>query len=73
MKQPLKIAVVVGTFPVVSQTFIVNQINALIDDGHKVQIYAYKKENHDVVHDSLKKNNLLENVVCIYKSLHFQK
>lgn len=67
MKQPLKIAVVVGTFPVVSQTFIVNQINALIDDGHKVQIYAYKKENHDVVHDSLKKNNLLENVVYLQK------
>jgi colanic acid/amylovoran biosynthesis glycosyltransferase len=40
MKRPLRIAVLVGTFPVVSETFILRQINGLIDLGHEVDIYA---------------------------------
>lgn len=40
MRPPLRIAMFVGTFPVVSETFIVRQIKGLIDLGHEVDIYA---------------------------------
>ena len=33
-------AMFVGSFPVVSETFIVRQITGLIDLGHEVDIYA---------------------------------
>ncbi|OUS02030.1 hypothetical protein A9Q86_05105 [Flavobacteriales bacterium 33_180_T64] len=68
MKQPLKIAIVVGTFPVVSQTFIVNQINTLIDSGHRVSLYAYKKGEIDSLHESLKKHDLLKEVIYLRKN-----
>ncbi|MCK8479566.1 glycosyltransferase [Psychroserpens algicola] len=68
MKQPLKIAFVVGTFPVVSQTFIVNQINALIDEGHDVNLYAYKKGELHTLHTSLHKHNLLNKVTYLKKN-----
>ena len=38
----LKIAFVVGQFPILSETFILNQITGLIDLGHDVDIYAAK-------------------------------
>ena len=68
MKQPLKIAVVVGTFPVVSQTFIVNQINALISADNYVRLYAYKKGHFDVLHESLKKHDLLNKITYFKKN-----
>ena len=37
----MKTAIVLGLFPVLSETFIVNHINALIDSGHDVDLYAY--------------------------------
>ena len=65
--QPLKIAVVVGAFPVVSQTFIVNQINALIDLGHHVQVFSYKKEKAEVMHNSFTTHDLLNRVAYFNK------
>lgn len=63
MPRPLNIAIVVGVFPVVSQTFIVNQINALIDAGHNVTIYAYRKGDTNQLHHSLNKHHLLDRVI----------
>ena len=40
MSQPLRIAMFVGMFPVVSETFILRQIKALLDLGHEVEIFA---------------------------------
>src|SRR5260370_39293663 len=40
MKRPLRIAFFVGSFPVVSETFILRQITGLLDLGHEVDIYA---------------------------------
>jgi colanic acid/amylovoran biosynthesis glycosyltransferase len=42
MPKPMRIAVVVGSFPVPSQTFILNQITGLIDRGHDVDVLAMK-------------------------------
>src|SRR5258706_9552191 len=40
MSHPLRIAVFVGSFPVVSETFILRQITGLLDLGHEVEIFA---------------------------------
>src|SRR5947199_180766 len=40
MSEPLRIAMFVGSFPVVSETFILRQITGLIDLGHEVDVYA---------------------------------
>ena len=65
---PVKnIAFIVKYFPTVSETFIVNQINGLIDAGFKVSLYAYQKVDTFIVHESLKKYNLLSNVVYFVK------
>lgn len=40
MSPPLRIAMFVGCFPVVSETFILGQITGLLDQGHEVDIYA---------------------------------
>jgi colanic acid/amylovoran biosynthesis glycosyltransferase len=36
----MKIAFLVGQFPLLSETFVLNQIAGLLDRGHEVQIYA---------------------------------
>lgn len=40
MSRPLRIAFLLGSFPVVSETFILRQITGLLDLGHEVDIYA---------------------------------
>lgn len=53
-KKSLQILFVVGAFPVLPETFIINQITGLIDRGHKVDIFSYypgktSKIHHDVL------------------------
>lgn len=38
----MKIAFIVGEFPLLSESFILNQISGLIDQGHEVYIHAIK-------------------------------
>src|SRR5207249_5283327 len=40
MDRPLRVAVFLGSFPVVSETCILRQITGLLDLGHEVDIYA---------------------------------
>jgi colanic acid/amylovoran biosynthesis glycosyltransferase len=40
MDRPLRIAMFVGMFPVVSETFILRQITGLLDLGHVVDVFA---------------------------------
>ena len=40
MTGPLRIAFFTGTFPVISETFILRQITGLLDLGHEVDIYS---------------------------------
>ena len=39
----MRIAVVVGMFPKISETFIVSQVKGLIDRGHEVSIIAKER------------------------------
>lgn len=57
-----QIAVVVGYFPTVSETFIVNQVNALIESGNLVTLYSYNNTKYKQIHQSLKKHDLINKV-----------
>ena len=55
----MKIAFIVGEFPALSETFILNQITGLIDRGHEVDIFASGKRNDPKVHPDVEKYDLL--------------
>ena len=57
----MKIAFLVGKFPSVSETFILNQITGLIDRGHQVDIYAVNPGSQPKIHQDISKYRLLEN------------
>jgi colanic acid/amylovoran biosynthesis glycosyltransferase len=56
------VAIVVKYFPSVSETFIINQINSLLDKGVKVSLFAFRKVDTTIIHQSLIKHNLLDKV-----------
>lgn len=55
----MNIACIVNNFPVLSQTFILNQITGLIENGHEVDIYA-APSNELKIHSDIKKFNLIQ-------------
>ncbi|HEY9295185.1 MAG TPA: glycosyltransferase [Phormidium sp.] len=56
----MRIAFLVGKFPSLSETFILNQITGLIDLGHEIDIYATKPANVEIVHADVEKYDLLK-------------
>ncbi len=59
----MRIAFIVGRFPVISETFILNQIAGLIDRGNDLDIYAFQGkpiEHTDKTHPIVEKYNLLD-------------
>ncbi|MGK7928565.1 MAG: glycosyltransferase [Spirulina sp.] len=58
----MKIAFLVGKFPVLSESFILNQIAGLLDRGHEVDIYALDgpADHLSKVHPIVKKYNLID-------------
>lgn len=56
----MKIAFLVYRFPTLSETFILNQITGLIDQGHSVDIYAQRAGDTELLHPQVEKYNLLE-------------
>ncbi len=60
-EQPaIKIAFMVSEFPVISETFILNQIAGMLDRGCEVDIYAERCGNTDKVHPLVEKYALSE-------------
>lgn len=55
----MRIAFFVNQFPVLSETFILNQITGLIDRGHQVDIYADRPAGSTKVHPEVERYNLL--------------
>lgn len=55
----LKIAFILDVFPVLSETFILNQITGLLDLGHDVDIYSMYKGDSDKVHEEVNQYHLL--------------
>jgi colanic acid/amylovoran biosynthesis glycosyltransferase len=56
----MRIAFIVNGFPLLSETFILNQITGLLDRGHEVHIFPHTRWNQPKVHADVKKYNLLE-------------
>ena len=54
----MKIAFIVGEFPALSETFILNQITGLIDLGNKVEIFALGGNFDRKIHPDVMKYNL---------------
>jgi colanic acid/amylovoran biosynthesis glycosyltransferase len=59
----MRIAFFVDSFPVLSETFILNQITGLIDRGHHVRIFAASRPNDTLYHAIVAKYHLLERTV----------
>ncbi|OGX15237.1 MAG: hypothetical protein A2166_00415 [Omnitrophica WOR_2 bacterium RBG_13_41_10] len=64
----MKIAIVVGTFPTISETFILNQITSLIDLGYGVDIFAFSNSFGKKMHSDVTKYNLLNKINYFEKS-----
>ncbi|RUR81862.1 glycosyltransferase [Chlorogloeopsis fritschii PCC 9212] len=56
----MQIAFIVWEFPILSETFILNQIVGLIKRGHEVDIYASQQGDISKVHPDVTKYQLLE-------------
>lgn len=58
----MKIALILGGFPILSETFILNQIIGLIERGHQVDIYTLYPQllDNSKVHPDVEKYRLVE-------------
>lgn len=61
----MRIAFILGPFPVLSETFILNQITGLLVRGHEVHIYGYKPNDTSKVHPDVEKYQLIERTYYI--------
>ena len=61
-KPGLRVAFFLNDFPVLSQTFILNQITGMIDLGVDVDIYAFRENKLEKRHEIIDQYNLLERV-----------
>ncbi len=59
----MKVAFVLDTFPALSETFILNQITALIDNGFKVDIYAAIDQRKSKTHPNYNRYRLCESTI----------
>ncbi len=55
----MRIAFIVGGFPVLSETFVINQVIGLIERGHEVDIYGIPPFDSSKVHPDVEKYHLL--------------
>ena len=60
MSQPLRIAIFVGSFPVLTETFIMRQIIGLLDLGHEVRIFADTPADAAATQPEINARHLLE-------------
>ncbi|MGQ1787108.1 glycosyltransferase [Saccharicrinis sp. GN24d3] len=59
----MRIAVVVGSFPQLSETFILSHLIGLIKDGHQITIFATELNTISKYHTQVEKYDLLNKVV----------
>ncbi len=55
----MRIAFIVDSFPILSETFILNQITGLIDLGHEVEIFSGARPTERDFHNDIQKYDLL--------------
>ena len=59
----MKIAVIINHFPVLSETFILNQISGLINKGHHVTIFCMTPFTDQIRHADVEKYDLISHTV----------
>lgn len=69
----MRIAVFTNNFPVLSETFVINQIVGLIDIGVEVDVIANERQQYDLMHSTVDKYSLLERLYCVGLSTHESK
>ncbi|MGG6240602.1 glycosyltransferase [Nodosilinea sp. AN01ver1] len=62
----MRVAFLVGHFPRLSETFVLNQITGLLDRGHDVDIYTEHIEGWTKVHPDVEKYRLWERTFLIH-------
>ena len=62
---PLRIAFLLKKFPVLSETFILNQITGLMSLGHEVDIFALAVADDDLHHPSFLEYGLAARITCL--------
>jgi len=58
----MRIAFIVGEFPSLSETFVLNQITGLLSMGHDVRIFARRRSKKQKVPDDVQRAHLMERV-----------
>lgn len=58
----MNVAIIVGNFPTLSETFVLNHITGLIDLGFDVSIFALSKSKEKEIHPDINKYGLLKRV-----------
>jgi len=66
----MRIAFFLNDFPVLSQTFILNQITGMIDAGFEVDIFAFRKNELDTMHEIILQYHLLDKVKYVSNTPH---
>jgi len=67
----MKVAIVVKGFPVVTETFILNQITGLIDRNIHVDIYAFHRSQYSSnYHEIIKRYNLIDRTIYLNEIPH---
>jgi colanic acid/amylovoran biosynthesis glycosyltransferase len=56
----MRIAFITGYFPILSQTFVLDQITALLRRGYDIEIFAFIDPQENVVHEEVEKYDLLK-------------
>jgi colanic acid/amylovoran biosynthesis glycosyltransferase len=65
MAARMRIAFVTGSFPKLSETFVLDQITGLLDLGHDVRIFAFDAANEPLEHASVARYGLLERTTLL--------
>ncbi len=55
----MRVAFILGAFPAVSKTFIINQITGLMDRGHLVFVFATKRGRKELFSEDVDRYNLI--------------
>lgn len=58
----MRIAVVVSRFPVLSETFIIEQLSGLVERGHDVTVHSLGPGDPDLDHPLIQRHGLMERV-----------
>lgn len=69
----MKVAFIVNEFPCISETFILNQVTGLLDQGFDVQVFARYKPSSNLVHPDILRYQLFEKTMYPHDIMPLEK